>query len=207
MRTYEITSRYMKTIAILPGHAAKSEGEPVCAGYFQGWGEFKLASFYLPELCKWLEENGFIIKPTKRENKGGTTPSYSAKAANATNADIALEWHFNDATATANGCEVLYYAETKNEKGRLFAEKLGERIAAILGVRHRGAVPIKSAADRGWRAFKNSKMPFFMIEPCFAGSNPREAREFCSQIKYGDFAKKAAKAVAETINEVYGKED
>ena len=197
----------MKTIAIMPGHAAKSEGATVCAGYFQGWGEFKLASFYLPELCKWLEENGFIIKETKRENKRGTTPSYSAKAANATNADIALEWHFNSAGATTDGCTVLYYAEFENPTGRAFAEKLGERIAKILGVRHRGALPIKSADDRGWRAFKDSKMPFFMIEPCFAGSNPREAREFCSQIKYGDFAKKAAKAVAETITEVYGKED
>lgn len=197
----------MNTIAIMPGHAAKSEGASVCAGYFQGWGEFKLASQYLPELAEWLEREGFTVKQTKRESAGGTTPSYSAKAANATKADIALEWHFNDYNASSDGCTVLYYNEFDNAKGKEFAEKLGTRIAKILGVRHRGALPIKSKDDRGWYAFKNSKMPFFMVEPCFAGSNPREAREFCSQIKYGDFAKKAALVVAETINEVYGKEE
>lgn len=195
----------MKTIAILPGHAAKQEGAEVCAGYFQGWGEFKLASYYLPEVCQFLEENGFIVKPTKRESKGGTTPSYSAKAANATKADIALEWHFNSA-GMASGCTVLYYEGSPNEKGRVFAEKLGARIASILGVRHRGAMAVKSAEDRGWYAFKNSTMPFFMIEPCFAGSNPKEARAFCTEIKYGNFAKKAAEAVAKTIEEVYGKD-
>ena len=196
----------MKTIALMPGHAAKKDGASVCAGYFQGWGEFKLASMYVPEIAEWLEQHGFIIKKTKRENAGGTTPSYSAKAANATHADIALEWHFNDFSATSDGCTVLYYAETENEKGKEFADKLGKRIADILGIRHRGALPVKNKDDRGWYAFKNSKMPFFMIEPCFAGSNPREAREFCSQIKYGNFAKKAADAVAKTIEEVYGKE-
>lgn len=198
---------------MLPGHAAKKEGATVCAGYYKGWGEFKLGSLYIPELCRWLEKEGFITKQTKRESKGGTSPSYSAKAANATKADIALEWHFNDYNALSDGCTVLYYAEVANPVGKQFAEKLGERIAKILGVRHRGALPVKGEADplkgesdRGWYAFKNSAMPFFMIEPCFAGSNAREAREFCAQIKTGEFAKKAAEAVAATIKEVYGKD-
>lgn len=195
----------MKTVAMLPGHAAKREGAMCCAGYYQGWGEFKLASHYLPELCEWLEKEGFIVKQTNREKAGGVTPSYSAKAANTTKADIALEWHFNSA-GMATGCTVLYYEGRENATGKEFAEKLGKRIADILGIRHRGALPVRSKVDRGWYAFKNSAMPFFMIEPCFAGSSPQEARIFGEKIQSKEFMKKAAKAVAETIKEVYGKE-
>lgn len=196
----------MKTIAMLPGHASKSEGAKCCAGYYQGWGEYKLAALYVPLICEYLNSYGFKTNLTNREKASGTTPMYSAKAANATKADIALEWHFNSYNALSDGCTVLYYAEVDNPKGKEFAEKLGAKIAKTLGVRHRGALPIKSGEDRGWRAFKDSKMPFFMIEPCFAGSNPREAREFCNQIKYGDFIKNAALAISETIKEVYGEE-
>ena len=189
-------------IALLPGHARKEEGATVCAGYYKDFGEWALARTYLTGVCAELEALGYDVVQTQREDAGGTSPSYSARAANETNADIALEWHFNDYKG-AEGCEVLYYAEVDNPKGREFAQVLSNRIALLLGVRDRGAKPIRSSADRGWNAFKKSLMPFFMIEPCFAGSNEDEARAFGTLIKSGVWQKRVAKIVSETINEVY----
>lgn len=189
-------------IALLPGHARKEDGATVCAGYYKDFGEWALARTYLPGLAEELRELKHSVVLTEREEAGGTSPSYSARAANETGADIALEWHFNDYKG-AEGCEVLYYAEVDNPKGREFAQVLSNRIALLLGVRDRGAKPIRSSADRGWNAFKKSLMPFFMIEPCFAGSNEDEARAFGALIKSGVWKKRVAKIVSETINEVY----
>lgn len=189
-------------IAMLPGHARKKEGATVCAGYYEGFGEWALARTYLPAMATELRKLNFSVDITERADAGGTSPSYSAKAANATGADIALEWHFNSCEG-AEGCEVLYYAEVDNPIGREFAQVLSNRLALLLDVRDRGAKPIRSEADRGWMAFKKSKMPFFMVEPCFAGSNPGEARAFGTLIKNGTWQERVAKIVAETINEVY----
>lgn len=190
-------------IAMLPGHARKKEGAAVCAGYYEGFGEHALASHYLPGLCVALEERGYDVVPTEREAAGGTTPSYSAKAANATGADLALEFHFNSAASDTTGCEVLYWH--KSAKGKEFAEKLSARLAKLLGVRNRGAKAIGgSSEDRGYHAFRDSRMPFFMIEPCFAGSNPEEARIFGTLIREGAWQRHAAEAIHQTIEEVYG---
>lgn len=192
-------------IAMLPGHARAKEGASVCAGYFKDFGEWALARTYLIGVCAELEARGYDVVQTQREDAGGTSPSYSAKASNATGADIALEWHFNDYNG-AEGCEVLYYEEVPNPTGKRFAELLSARVARLLGVPDRGAKPIKGADDRGWGAFKKSRMPFFMVEPCFAGSNPEEARAFGSLIKSGVWQREVAKIIAVTVAEVYGKE-
>lgn len=190
-------------IALLPGHARKKDGAVVCAGYYEGFGEFVLASHYLPALRDGLAERGHDVQITNRENAGGTTPSYSAKAANKTRADLALEFHFNSASSDTTGCEVLYWH--KSAKGKEFAEKLSARLAKLLGVRNRGAKAIgESSEDRGYHAFRVSRMPFYMIEPCFAGSNPEEARIFGTLIREGAWQRHAAEAIHQTIEEVYG---
>ena len=191
-------------IAMLPGHARAKEGASVCAGYYKDFGEWALARTYLIGLCAELEARGVDVVQTQREDAGGTSPSYSGKAANATGANLALEWHFNSCEG-AEGCEVLHWH--KSAKGKEFAEKLSARLAKLLGVRNRGAKAIGgSTDDRGYHAFRVSRMPFFMIEPCFAGSNPEEARTFGSLIKSGVWQQRVAKIVAETVAEVYGKD-
>lgn len=200
----------MKKIALLPGHAAAAEGSTVCAGKFQGWGEFKLASYYLTGLADELIRLGYDVEITTRERAGGVTPSFSAKAANATGADIALEFHFNSCGA-ATGSEVLYWGYNKGT-GLAFASKLGSAIAETLGVHHRGALPCyeddkkhpgERCTDNGWAAFNNSRMPFFMVEPCFAGSNPDDAKKFCASIASGVFAMRAAYEIDRAINAIY----
>lgn len=189
-------------IALLPGHAAAAEGSAVCAGAYKGWGEHRLATHYLPELAAQLTLLGYRCTITERAAAGGTTPSYSAAAANATGADLALEWHFNSC-ASATGAEVLYWGYNKTT-GRGFAERLGSALAESLGVRHRGALPCyesekkhpnERCTDNGWSAFNNSRMPFFMVEPCFAGSNPDDAKLLCRSIAEGKWAVHAAYAI------------
>lgn len=188
-------------IALLPGHHPGAEGASVCAGKYQAWGENKLASHYLPQVAAELRKLGHEVVITERKAAGGATPSYSAKAANATGADIALEWHFNSATPTATGCEVMYWG--KSASGKQFATRLGESIAEILGVRHRGALAVPTPDNRGTAAFSDSRMPFFMVEPCFAGSNPNDARALCAAIQDGTWAPRVAAAIDQAIKATY----
>lgn len=191
----------MMKIALMPGHARKAEGAVVCAGYFEGLGEHAVAEFYLPALGACLEAAGYEVVRTGREDAGGATPVFSARAANNAGVDLALEWHFNSAGAGAAGCEVLYWGGSR--QGKEFATRLSARVAAILGVRDRGARPVYGVADRGVYAFARSRMPFFMVEPCFAGSNEDEARLFGEAILYGGWAERVARAIHESIVEVY----
>ena len=91
----------------MAGHAARSEGAVVCAGYYEGFGEHALARHYLPTMRDCLAALGHEVVLTHREDAGGVSPSYSAKAANAAGVELALEWHFNSASPAVEGCEVL----------------------------------------------------------------------------------------------------
>lgn len=203
----------IKKIALLPGHASKDGGSEVCAGRYVGMSEFKLAAaYYLPTLADHLRAFGYDVCITTRDIAGGTTPSYSAKAANATGADLALEFHFNSRGA-ATGTEVLYYGFS--DKSHRFAAVLSEKLAYAMRSRDRGALPAYDAdtyekrkgkercTNNGWYAFKNSRMPFFMIEPCFAGSNQDDAIRFGELIQSGSFAAQAASVIHASIKEIY----
>lgn len=192
----------IRKIALLPGHSSRDGGAVVCAGLFKGKGEFTLAgAYYLPALADKLRAYGYDTIITTRDVAGGTTPSYSARAANATGADLALEFHFNSATPTACGCEVMHWGGSPT--GRAFAEQLSASLAAILGVRDRGPLAVPTPDNRGTEAFRRSAMPFFMIEPCFAGSNPQEAEIFCRMIDNGEWVTKAAAAIHAAICKTY----
>ncbi len=191
-------------IALLPGHAKSRDGAVVCAGSHIGVGEFALASLYLPQLGSYLEAAGYEVALTNRESAGGVSPAYSAKAANATKADVALEWHFNSAGPEVSGCEVLYWG--MSSKGRWVASRISRAISRFLGVKDRGAKPIWGPDDRGYHAFKRSEMPFFMVEPCFAGSNEKDARVFCEAIDSGCWQVEVADVLAAILKQAYGKE-
>lgn len=202
----------MKKIAIMPGHASYAEGSEVCAGKFKGWGENKLARYFLPRLADELRGLGYEVVCTSREEAGGCTPSYSAKAANAAGVDLALEFHFNSC-GSATGSEVLYWGYNKGT-GKAFAETLGECLACKLGVLHRGALPCyedsrkhsgERCTDNGWAAFNGARMPFFMVEPCFAGSNPEDAERLCAAVAAPDWEAWLAGAIDCSIKGVYNK--
>lgn len=192
----------IRKIALLPGHSSRDGGAVVCAGAYKVKGEFTLAgAYYLPALADKLRALGYDTVITTRDVAGGSTPSYSARAANATGADLALEFHFNAATPAACGCEVLHWGGSAT--GRAFAATLSASLAAILGVRDRGALAVPTPDNRGTEAFRLSRMPFFMVEPCFAGSNPQEAELFCRLIESGAWVEQAAAAIHAAICKTY----
>lgn len=191
-------------IALLPGHAQSCEGAFLCAGPYKNVGENALAREYLPFLGEHLEDYGFEVVLTSRESAGGASPLYSAKAANASGADVALEWHFNSCgDSRVRGCEVVYFGNSS--KGRLVANALSREFAKLLGVPNRGAKPVWGPKDRGWYAFKRSTKPFFMIEPCFGGSNAEDATLLGEAVASGLWPKESAAVVARIMNTFYRK--
>lgn len=191
-------------IILLPGHSKRRDGSVVCAGPYKGKGEFALAGLYLEQLGRCLAELGYDVVQTCRADAGGTSPMYSALAANAAGGDIALEFHFNAAdSVTTSGTEVLYWGNSA--RGKLTANMLSTRVAKLLGLRNRGAKPVWGPADRGYLAFRRSRMPFFMVEPCFAGSNRGDAEKLGEAIKEGWWPKAVAGAIDEVLSQVYNK--
>ncbi len=45
-----------------------------------------------------------------------------------------------------------------------------------------------------------------MVEPCFAGSNEKDARVFCEAIDSGSWQTEMATALVEILRKAYGKE-
>lgn len=196
-------------IALLPGHSKKDGGAVMVSGL--KYSEFTFANKYIPEVKKHLEDYGYEVVITCRENAGGTTPSYSAKAANTTNADAAFEFHFNSAGPTARGCEFLYKAG--NSKYKEAAKIMGKEWSRLTGIKHRGELAVCNAKDthnynratsRGSSAFTRSNMFFCMTEPFFS-SNPEECALVTNLYKSGEWSKYMAyiiKSACDTIFDV-----
>lgn len=176
----------------------------MCAGAYKGMGEHALSTEYLPPLAEALAEYGHTVYMTNRIRGGGSFPRHAAHAANKTNAELAIEFHFNSSDPQVMGGEVFYWG--KSVTGKRFAAALSARMCSILGVTDRGAKPVLKPKDRGYYAFKLTRMPFFIVEPCFAGSNEVEAEMFGEIIKSGCWMKEMAKAIHDTVVEVYGEE-
>lgn len=188
-------------IALLSGHAPSKEGAEMKAGSLKGKGENAVAKAFLPDLANRLRKLGHTVDVTERKNSGGTSPLYSAFAANKTGADIAFEWHFNAYNEDSHGACVLHWAT--NKTAAKIAAHLARVMADTLGtdLHGNGLIPVHNNCpeERGYYAFKRSTMPFFMLEPCFAGSNPKEAAAYSEAITSGKWADAMAKAIDDAL--------
>jgi hypothetical protein len=81
---------------------------------------------------------------------------------------LTLEMHFNAASEGVQGVEALYYGG--NVEGKRIAQLYCDLVAKEYGVRNRGAKPLSSDADRGFRAVASGKATGLILEPFF-GSN------------------------------------
>lgn len=192
-------------ICLLAGHSGKDGGAVTTPG---GVSEHALALRVIPGVMAELDEMGFDVAVTERERAGGTTPLYSAKAANATGADVAVELHFNSAdSASAQGAEWLYYGPSV-KSADLAAAMLSEW-CKLTGYKSRGVLPVYGSSNgrsgrfttRGWNAFLKSRMPFFMAEPFF-GSNAWEAARALTMVNTGAYARAMALAIAAGIRRI-----
>jgi N-acetylmuramoyl-L-alanine amidase len=148
-----------------------------------------------------LEAAGYEVVVTSRESAGGATPMYSARAANATNADAAFEFHFNSAGSTATGSEYLYKAG--NDLYRKAAEAMCKTWSAATGLKDRGAMAVcnssdvdkyKRATSRGVNAFTKANMFFCMTEPFFS-SNPEECIKITELFNSGKWSSYMANTI------------
>ncbi len=88
----------------------------------------------------------------------------------------AIELHFNSASPTASGCEMLYYHNS--ESGRRLASSLQIEVITEYNTKNRGIKPLKRFS-RGGGFLVKTKCPAVICEPFF-GSNEREWNMFSS---------------------------
>lgn len=195
-------------ICLMPGHAPGKPGAELATG---GMSEYEFARSYIAEVAEELKAMGYEVCRTERTVAGGVTPSYSARAANSTGAELTVELHFNSATPAAEGAECLYYAPSATSAA--VAKAWLDRWCELSGYRNRGVLPccaddtwaalhrLPRHTTNGWGAFKNSKSVFLMAEPFF-GSNDHESMKAVSLQRRGYFALWMAKAIAAAAEQV-----
>lgn len=196
----------------MPGHSSRDGGAEMISGL--KLSEFKLANMYIPEVKDRLEKKGYEVVVTSRESAGGTTPIFSANAANSTNADIAIEFHFNSAGPTATGSEFLYDVTRPEFKNA--ARSMCLTWSKLTGLRDRGVMPVGEISDvktygesnryttRGVNAFKKANMFFCMTEPFFS-SNPSECDFVSELIKSGKWSEYMADTIEAACKTLFSK--
>ena len=87
--------------------------------------------------------------------------------------DLVIELHFNAATPQANGCETLYYFNSK--KSKEFAKEFTKTVVDFTGIKSRngGIKALSNKKDRGFASVFYPKAPTILIEPFF-GTNEKD---------------------------------
>ena len=89
---------------------------------------------------------------------------------NAYGPDLAVSMHANAFTSTSTGSEVLYWHS--NPRTARLASFASEAFAQALGLKNRGAIPIRKG-QRGWYFLAKTACPSILCEPFFI-SNDRD---------------------------------
>ena len=133
------------------------------------WNENFVKNYLIQEFQKNNLKYEIILRKTDTEelvrdlNKAAQT------------GDIILSFHLNS-DVKASGTEVLYWESSVN--GKKLAGLLQKKLTEVLGLPDRGIKgrrkPINSndaLNQRGWTMFKNTKVPFVMLESFFITNN------------------------------------
>jgi N-acetylmuramoyl-L-alanine amidase len=166
-------------VAIVVGHHAKAKG---AYSEFLKDSEFDFYNKVVDWYKRCLNGSGDIY--LHDENIGGyiTRIKNTARKLNTKNYDLVIELHFNAATPQANGCETLYYFQSK--KGREYAFKFSQIVHEQTGikVRNNGLKALTHKGDRGFASVFYPSAPTILIEPFF-GSNKKDC-ELIRDYKY-----------------------
>lgn len=161
-------------IALIIGHHAKDGG---------AYSEF-LQSNEFDFYSKVAEKVNGVTVFTHNENIGGYTSRIkdTARRVDAFGAELVIECHFNAATPQANGCETLYYFNSK--KGREYAQQFSNIVTCWTGIKLRngGLKPLVNEKDRGFASVFYPKAPTILIEPFF-GSNKEDCEKIGGVVK------------------------
>lgn len=156
----------MKVVALSIGHSPQDGGAMATS---RRWSEYGFWSAHVGKVAAELAGLGHKAVVCNRSDAGGTTPSFAAKACNATGADLAVEFHFNSAGSGATGTETFCWKGSG--EGKRAATLIQEAMCAVLKLPDRGVKHVGSFSDNAYAFFQKTRMPAVLIEPAFAGSN------------------------------------
>jgi len=164
-------------IAFVLGHHSRSKG--AFSSYLFA-NEFDFYTDVIEHLeCKIGKLNIFYHNPdisgyTKRIKE-------TASKLNKVNFDLVIELHFNAATPQANGCETLYYFNSKKSKN--FAHIFTDTVCDITGIKSRngGVKALVNKKDRGFASVYYPKAPTILIEPFFGTNDDDCAKIGCAE--------------------------
>lgn len=176
-------------IALSIGHSPTDGGAETID---RRYSEYSFWKQHLPLLRDELQYLGHQAVIVNRAAAGGATPGHAARACNAVNADLAIEFHFNSAdSATATGTETLYWKNSR--KGEQIARLVNDAMVAVLELRNRGLQPVDSSSARAVSYFAKTSMPAILVEPAFAASNTTDNERL--QTRITPFCKALASAI------------
>jgi len=185
-------------IAIAVGHSRSGDKGAISVGGMSEWDyNVKLAAL----VQDWIVGNSSGVSAKVISDYAGE--SYSSAMSDAADqikafgADVAVELHFNSASASAQGFEHLYWS-TSQEGKRLASLLVDEQAKAFPWQSNRGAKP-KTGSDRGAGFLSKTHCPAAICEPFF-GSNEREWKNYSS----GDSMTKLAGVYARALTAFLG---
>lgn len=176
----------MKEIAIVIGHNNKSKGACSPFNIPCEWDFNNKVATYLTDIADIYYYDSY--------SSGYTTMiKRNAAKINKKNYKLVIELHYNAASPEANGCETLYYFNSK--KGKELATKASELISSKFNVKNRGIRALVNSKDRGFAAVYYPKPPVILLEPFF-GSNKNDSDKFRNREKeYADIIREIIKFV------------
>jgi len=191
----------MIRITLDPGHTQNYNVYPPKRGFYEGTQMWKLANYLKAE----LEKYGFIVKTT-RPNLADN-PSLAQRGQIAAGDDLIISLHSN-ATANAKdtqttGTVIFYTLSTPHIK--TLADKLGNKIASLMGHHYRGSMTKESTTMKGYDYY--GVLRNAIINKCKAGlliehgfhTNPKDA----AFLTVDNNLKKLAEEEAKIIYEYY----
>ena len=133
------------------------------------WNENFVKNYLIPEFLSNNLEYEIVLR------KAGTEELVSDLNKASKTGDIILSFHLNS-DIKASGTEVLYWETSVN--GKKLAGLLQKKLTEVLKLPDRGIKgrrkPLNSKDalnQRGWTMFKNTKIPFVMMESFFITNN------------------------------------
>lgn len=153
----------MATVAVVIGHHPDAPGAVMDVGD-ESVSEYEFWKPFARELVLTIRQRGVEAVVVERPNHD---PDQAlADRVSGTGADLAIELHFNSASRTAWGTEMIHYPGSVD--GNRLARTLQENVTSALGTKDRGLL------QRRWPFVELTTMPAVICEPFF-GSNESDA--------------------------------
>lgn len=144
-------------VALIIGHSFEDKG---AVNKTTGIQEFD----YNERLVERIHKTLSTLDNVESEIVYRSTYSGLPTKVNATNADIAIEFHANAHNTLVSGTEMLYWHTSK--KGKQLANLFQYAALDALGLSNRGVKAIDSAR-RGGHLLQKTRMPTIICEPFF----------------------------------------